>query len=199
MAATVRQTITRALRKLRVVASGDEPTAAELADGLSVVQGMFDAWATGGMFGRLNTLLGDDGTVSFGTDEYLEVVVWEAPDGDATVELPVRVRDIYTNETRTPPDLAFAELVDETTGNRKTFIWDARQAKWVRLDNLTVDSVMPLAARSTEGMAAVVAMKLSEEFGAQLGPLVAREAGAFLQAMSTRYGEQRQTGTADFF
>ncbi len=198
--ATVRATITRALRKLRILPAGGQPKASELADGVTVVQGLFDGWGSGGMFGRLSTIIGDDGdTVSFGTDEYLEVILWEATVDDPAVELPVRVRDIFTDETRTPPDLSYSEVVDEETGTRKAFLWDARQARWVRVDNLTADSVMPLSGRGSEGLAAVLAMRMAEEYGAQVGPLVVREAGAFLQAMSTRYGEQRQTNTADYF
>lgn len=197
---TVRQTITRALRKLRVVASGDEPTAAEAADGLAAVQGMFDQWASGGMFGRLGEYLGDDQGVTFNTDAYgREVVLWEVHPGDPTVELPIRVRDAFTGNLRPPAHLSFTEIVDETTGIRKTFLYDARKAQWVRLDNLTLDSEMPLAGSGAEGIAAALALRIAEEFGAQPGPLLVREAGRFTFSLSTRYGEERREGTADYF
>jgi hypothetical protein len=42
---TVQQLITAALRKISVVASGEDPTANELADGLSALQSMLRSWA----------------------------------------------------------------------------------------------------------------------------------------------------------
>lgn len=197
---TVRQTITRALRKLRVVASGDEPTAAEAADGLAAVQGMFDQWASSGMFGRLSQYFGDAQGVTFNTDENgREVVLWEAPPSDPTVELPIRVRDSFTGDLRPPAHLSFTEIVDEATGTRKTFLYDARKAQWVRLDNLALESEMPLAGSGAEGIAAALAMRIAEEFGAEPGPMLAREASRFTFALSARYGEERRTGTSVYF
>ena len=191
--ATVRATVTRAMRKLRLVASGDEPTAAELADGVAVVQGIFDAWAAGGMFGRLDRQLGN-------ASAYEPVVLlWESLPGDTSVELPVRLRDPETGDTVPPADLSYIEVVDETTGVRKAYLWDARKAAWGRVDALTADSAMPLSGRSAEGLAAVVATRLAEEFGQSPGPWLVREAGGFLQAMATRYGETRETTQADYF
>jgi hypothetical protein len=46
MAKTARDIITASLRKLGVVASGETPSAEELQDGLTALQGMIDTWST---------------------------------------------------------------------------------------------------------------------------------------------------------
>ena len=196
---TVRQTITRALRKLRVIASGEEPTAAEAADGLAVVQGMVDAWASGGMFGRLTEYFGDASGIKFGTEATAWQVLESTPvPGDVTVTLPTRVRWPDGDEAP-PPHMTLYEIVDDTGGTLKRFAWDARMGRYVLLHALTLDSPMPLATAGAEGMAALVATKLAEEFGAEIGPALVREAAHFKFNLSARYGDKRLEGQAVYF
>lgn len=200
--ATVRQVYTRALRKLRVIASGETPTSEELSDGASVVQGIFNGWIENGMFGRFGVTLSDsiDDLDYFTADgRRYEVTLWESPADDDSIELPVRVVDPETGRTTTPPDLAIVELVDETAGTRKTYIYDARVAAWVKISDMTPDSTCPLSGRSLEGIAALVATRVADEFGATPGALTLREAGEFVTAIASRAAEAPTTGTAAYY
>jgi hypothetical protein len=188
--ATCRAIIKRALQKLAIIAPGNDPEASEADTGLAVVQGLFDGWGSGGMFGRvINGLAGIDPDT---------IVSTALPEPGAPVELPILVRDSDGEEVP-PPDLAYAEHVDETTSDRRAYLYDGRMAKWVRVDALTLDSDCPLARRNSEGMAAVVAVAMAEDFGVTPGPRLTVQAGQFLFGMSARYGEKRRVGTAVYF
>lgn len=188
--ATCRYTIKRALQKLAIIAPGNDPEASEAETGLAVLQGLFDGWGSGGMFGRVvNGLAGIDPDT---------VVTTALPEVGAPVELPILVRDIDGEEVP-PPDLAYAENVNATTSVRRAYLFDGRMAKWVRVDALTLDSECPLSRRNSEGMAAVLAMTMAEDFGVTPGPLLMRQSGQFLFGMSARYGEKRREGTAAYF
>ena len=185
--ATVREIITRALRRLRVLASGEVPTDAEANDALTVTQGIFDKFASGGMFGRVGDLLP-------GADAGSQVIAWDEVDG---IELPARIQTC--GGVQMPRDLALAELADETTNEPRRYLYDARRAAWQRIDSLTLDDFCPLSSRSAEGVAAVVAMAIADEFGAQPSELIIRDAGAFRFDLSVKPGEPRRTVTAEYF
>jgi hypothetical protein len=56
MAKTARSIITSSLRKLGVVASGETPSAEELQDGLTSLQGMLETWSQSDLFSDTETL-----------------------------------------------------------------------------------------------------------------------------------------------
>jgi hypothetical protein len=189
--ATCRYTIKRGLQKLAIIAPGDDPDASEADTGLAVLQGLFDAWANAGMFGRLDV----DSIAGIEADDVVSVAL---PESGAPVSLPIVVKD-SDGEDVLPPDLAYAEYVNTSTSERRAYLFDRRMAKWTRIDTLTLDSECPLSRRNSEGMAAVLAVYMAGDFGVTPGPLVVRQAGSFQLALSTRMGEPRVETTAAFF
>jgi hypothetical protein len=191
--ATARAIITRAMRKLRLLAAGGVPTANEAADGLAVLQGIYDGWTTNGTFGPLSQLLGSE-------SPYVgDVIAWGTPDGETDIELPTRLQDARTGETVPPPDLSYAEVVKESDNTRRAFVWDARWGGWRRIDSIGLDSDAPLSGRGAEGLAALLALHMAEEFGAQVGPVVLREAGSFQRSLAASPGEAPTATQAVYF
>lgn len=181
--ATCRDIVTRALHMTGVVPREEDPSAAELEQGLTVLQSLYDGWLQGGMFGRL-------------TDVY-EPGDYEAEEGQrvfidsGTATLPATVDD----ESRKPRDLVAIEVTDDA--GRRAYIWD-RNA-WVRLDSLAAGDDAPLAERGVNGLAACLALAYADEFGADVRPGVVRQCAAFKTALSFKFGSERAPSTATYF
>lgn len=177
--ATVRDIVTRALRMTGVIDREDDPTAAELRDGMTVLQTLYDGWLTGGMFGRL-------------TDVY-ESGSYEAEEGQrvfldsGTLTLPT----LIDNE-RKPRDLVAIEAF-VTGGARTAYIWD--RTAWVQINDLDDDAAAPLADRGSNGLAACVAVAYVEEFGGQVGPGTLMQCRNFKMALSYKFGSEREPST----
>lgn len=66
--ATARDHITRALRLIGAVASGETPAAGEMADGLTALNGMFGSWANERLL--INAIVREEFTLTAGTAQY---------------------------------------------------------------------------------------------------------------------------------
>jgi len=178
---TVRDIVARALRMLGW-RKGRDPRPAELADGLIALQGLYDAWFTGGMFGRLADY--------YTEDDYEAAVGQRVFATSGTVTLPELVEDEHP-----PRDLSAIEVNDGD--GRRAYIWD-RQA-WVRIDALADSSDAPLANRGSEGLAASLAVWIAEEYGETPGPVTASKAAAFKTNLRLRYGTQQEPIAGQWF
>lgn len=185
---TVRDLIKAGMRKAGVLASGRDPKAAELADGLDVVQGLYDGWATNGMFGCLTEIIA--------TEDY------EAREGErvradtgVTVTLPTTITEC--GEDRTPYDLAMIVVVQD--GASQVSIYDAFAGAWVRLDGLTVDTVPPLMRRDRDGLSCCVAVAYVDEFGGNIGASTANKAASFRVSLSMRSGNAYRPSQPSYF
>ena len=160
----------------------EDPSAAEMRDGLTVLQSLYDGWLHGGMFGRLTDVY-EPGDYEAGEGErvYIE---------DGTVTLPTEIDD------RKPRDLVAIEVFDDD--GRKAWVWD-RNA-WVRIDSLTENDAAPLAARGMNGLAACVAVNYVEEFGeGTITQSMVRQCGQFKAALSYKFGSEREVSVGTWF
>lgn len=182
MPATCRDIVSRALRMTGIIGRSEDAEADELADGMLVLQSMYDQWLIGGMFGTLkDTYYDGDYDVEVGQRAYIS-------DGVAT--LP----DITDTDCRWH-DLAAIEVFD--TEGRKVWLWD-RNA-WVRLDGLEPGSDAPLSDRGVNGLAACLAILYAEEFGAQPGAGVLTQSRTFKWNLSLKLGSTQDTTAGTFF
>lgn len=182
--ATCRDIVTRALHMARIVDREDDPTAAELRDGMTALQSLYDQWLTGGMFGRLTDIY-DTGTyeASEGQRVYL--------DTGGTLTLPTLIDD-----DRKPRDLVAIESF-VAGGSRSAYIWD--RTAWVQVNGLSEDDPAPLSARGVNGLAACLAMLYADEFGAEVGPGTVLQARNFKTALSFKFGSEREPTVSDYF
>lgn len=170
--ATCSAIIARALNMARIVAKGDEATAAESEDAMFVLLSIYQRLA--------DTALATENTL-YETDDY------EAEEGDrvfctGTVTLPTTIDD---GEVRLPLDLAAVQYQDENTSSAwRTYISD--KGTWARIDNLTEASDAPFADRNQEGLAALLATELAEEYGKEISLMVTRKAARFQSQMQPK-------------
>jgi hypothetical protein len=163
--ATCSDIIARALRMARIVAKGDEPTAEEESDGMEALLSIYQRLA--------------HSALSTDVERY-ETADYEPEEGERvyctqTVTLPTTIDD---GEVRRPYDLAAIQYLDENTSSAwRTYISD--KGTWTRIDNLTEASDAPFADRDQDGLAALLASEIAEEYGKQVTPLVMRRAGRF--------------------
>lgn len=180
--ATCRDIVTRALVMVGVVARGDTPEAEELNDGMTILQSIYDQWLIGGMFGRLNDKFDEGDTdVAAGQRVYVSDGIATLPD--------------FTDTGCRWRDLAAIEVFD--TNGRRVYLWD--RTDWVRIDALEPTDRAPLSDRGANGLAACVALLYAEEFGAQVGPGAARQAGTFKYALSVKSGSTRDPVPGQYF
>lgn len=170
--ATCSDIIARALRMVGIVGKGDEPTATEEDDAMFALLAIYQRLA--------DTALSTDTTV-YETDDY------EPEEGErvyctGTVTLPTTIDD---GDTRLPLDLAAIQYLDENTSSAwRTYISD--KGAWTRIDNLTEASTAPFADRNQEGLAALLAMEIAEEYGAQVSASVIAKARRWQSQMQPK-------------
>ena len=169
--ATCRDIIKRGLQQARIVPLGRDPTSKEAEAGMLALQGIYDGWATGGMFGRL-------------TDVYIFA-------DDATITLPDTVEG--DDGTRIPRDLAQISVND---GTWRHWIWTGL---WTELTGLTLDSEAPLSERDQEGLSSLLAIYLAEGFGESVGQMTASRGMRFQGGVSHKFGSTQDVVASDYF
>lgn len=181
--ATCRDIIKRGLQQARIVPLGRDPTSKEAEAGMLALQGIYDGWATGGMFGRL-------------TDVYT-AADYTAQPGDrvfadnATITLPDTVEG--DEGTRIPRDLAQISVND---GTWRHWIWTGL---WTELTGLTLDSEAPLSERDQEGLSSLLAIYLAEGFGESVGQMTASRGMRFQGGVSHKFGSTQDVVASDYF
>lgn len=177
MAATCRDIVNGALRKLGVVRPGSGAKAGEAADALFALQSMYLEWIEGGMFGALSEVVA---TANAEVGENQRVLA-----GGYTISFPATVTDALTGDSRSPSDLAIAIVV--TAGEEPdTRIYDANRAAWVALDGLELGDDAPLAGRGADGLSACLAKRLGEDYGQAITVQTEQSAGRFAAAISLK-------------
>lgn len=182
--ATCRSVITRALQQARIVPLGRDPTSKEAEAGMLALQGIYDGWATGGMFGRLTDV--------YKTEDY------EAQPGErvfaADSSTITRAATVEGDEgTRTPRDL---EQISIHVADWQHWIWTG---SWVALSGLTLDDEAPLSERDQEGLSSLLAIYLAEGFGESVGQMTASRGMRFQGRVSHKFGSTQDAVASDYF
>lgn len=186
---TCRQTITYALRQARVLASGDDPSSDEAADGLVALQALYDLWVANGMFGRLTDVYV---TEDYEAEEGERVI---APSG-VTITFPTTIDD-ECEDSRAPRDLSCIETIID--GVRVVKVWD--RTGWVDLLGLELDDDAPLSSRSAWGLAAALATSgaFSALFGGEPGPDIRLLAQQYVGGLVYKLGTTRDRAAGEYF
>lgn len=207
---TAREVINLALKKLGVLRAGGEASAADAADGLASLVSLYQEWVSQGTLGRVGSVI----VTQPGTATAIpNIHVNETVDG-VTIDLPQTVDywfwDTYsprrdygwglsvplggTESIGVPRDKAVVRITSTENETRATYIFDGTIQRWMRIDNLALTDEAPLSARSFDGLASVLAMRLTEYFGAELAsPITLQSANRYKSALITNYG----TGDCD--
>lgn len=185
---TCRDIITRSLVKAKVYSPGETPSAEDMESGLDELQNLYEQWGSNGMFGRLADVLAD-------TDYDASPNERITATGSAVITIPTSFE--IDGEDYPPYDTAFIEVIDTVATTVSRYIYES--GAWVAIGNLTLDSTAPLAGKGRGGLAACLALTLAEEFGGEIGPGLARQAGSFKTGLSMKQGGDALRSTPDYF
>lgn len=156
---TLRDLVARSLRMLRVYGSGVDPTQEESADGVAAFKSMVMAWPAFGVGGPLADVL-ITAAYTAGEDERVTM-----SGGVFLVTLPATVVDADTSEDRPPRDGAIVYVAGATP---EVNVYRAAYASWVDLNAITLNDAQPFGPEHDEGLAALLAIRLSPEYGAAI-------------------------------
>ena len=208
---TVRDLISKALLKLGVIRANGNVQADDAASGLASLQSQYNEWISQGTFGRVRSVnIATPQTVTAGLNQHISVTT----DDTVVVELPATVSYDYwwtwqperdygwgknvpvgadmTNQM--PIDKSVILVTHQETAPgaalRATYVYDGTIQRWVRVDDLALDDEAPLSARGADGLAAILATRLAEEYGVELlSPLTVAAANRYKMALVARHGE----------
>lgn len=204
---TARDVITLSLKKIGVLRSGGEATASDAADALASLASLYEEWISQGAFGRVRDVVVN---VAGEATAYPSVHINEMVDG-VTINLPSVVPYDYwyiwrpyrdygwglnvplggDDGNNVPRDKSVIRITSSENTTRATYIYDGTIQRWMRIDNLTLTDEAPLSARGFDGLASVLAVRLTELFGSELaGPQTLRSANRYSVALVTNYGTE---------
>lgn len=223
--ATCRFIVNTALRKLGVAGGGRDARPSDAADTLAALQGLYASWITAGAFGRLYDVTADgdhyarpgqhvlrmSGSVFLPGHEcawrYRDGYLEEVTDNDGEAILDDAGNPILSEQEvtwRPPPappphDCAVVVVTDEEGGKTVQFIFDGAVKQWREPHLLTLDEEAPLSARDPQGLAAELAVTVSDQFGSDVQAATIRAARAYRTALTHRYNSPRREAVACYF
>lgn len=197
--AACRQIVNLALRKLGKLGAGREARTPDAADALDALQSLYGGWVASGAFGRLHDVVptGPVYTAAWGqrvTRESASLVEVVLPDQTTRPALWDYGR--YAGGEQAPRDGSAVVIVSLDTGNVQTWLYDGTTKAWQDTDMLQLDDEAPRSHADRQGLAACLAMEISDQYGAEVPAATQMQAARYKTAMTTRFGFQR-VQTAD--
>lgn len=178
---TVRDIVTLALKKLGVLRGSGTANNADAESGRASLQSFLMSCITARTFGDVaSVLVTDAGAITAALNQHINATV----DGVA-VDLPDTVPACFwycfepygdygwpwcnpstyaSDNMKVPDDLSVVRVTSTESDDRLTYLFDGTIQRWLRIDNLTLNSEAPLSARDSDGLASVLAVRLSDEF-----------------------------------
>lgn len=206
MPVTCRDTITSALKKVGVLRAGGSASDGAATDALSSLSSYYQELITNGSVGRIRNIpISAEFDGNSGVNQHINVLTDEA----VTIDLPATVPYSYWYTWRpcrdygwglnipmggdtgdnVPPDKSIVRITDQFGDGRATYIYDGTIQRWMRIDALTLDDEAPLSARNSDGLAAVMALRLADQYGDTLiSQMTVRAAASYKMAMVMNYG-----------
>lgn len=189
--ATCGEIIAKALRKLNATQSGANPSTEEAADGLASLRSYYLEMVTGGGFGPLRDVSTAVDTVAYPNTRVMKTAA-------CVVSLPVVIPDAACDGciwdygfVRCNPallDMALITINSTVDATVESWLYDATAARWISLDNLDLNDPAPLSSRGDDGLAALLATRIADEYGGQLSPITVAAANRFKVSIATRPG-----------
>lgn len=216
--ATCRFICDSALRKLGRLGAGREPRLADATDALNGLKSLYRTLITGGAFGRLQDVVP---TADYTARENERVFRQASATLSITLpELvpnwfcgwgPYQYGDMWvppvqnsTNRNMRPPkDGAIIVIADAFTGSMADFIYDGTIRRWLAVNGsindltgevepMTLDSEAPMSTRDPDGLAALLATKIADIFGADLAPTTISAAQGHTTGLTHNYSFPRE-------
>jgi hypothetical protein len=169
--------IKRAMKKLHVLPSGQEPTSPQAADGMDLLQSLFVEMIGNGGLGRLADVVVPSTSGSYTAFGWSRVKYSTG----TVVSLPTYTGDTY--DPTNPPatychafhDLAPIVLVDNA-GTAAYWIFNAYSDGWTQVNGLTQQGTFPMAEHYVNGFSAMLADYICDDFAGTVGADTRRQA-----------------------
>lgn len=199
--ASCRDIVNGALRKLGKLGAGREPRLADSQDALEALRGLYRSLINSGAFGRLCDVIpngasyvaGENQRIFRNSDVTLQITLPETVSNDSCGPRPYDEEccDYSTNPTdrnqRPPRDCSVVVIIDAFSGDVADYLYDGHTKLWQSIYDLDLTSNAPLSFRDPEGMKALLALSLVDEFGGQVGAATTRLASMFQSSLTTRF------------
>jgi len=88
---------------------------------------------------------------------------------------------------RAPLDGSCVVITDQLSAFNETYVYESNIANWTRIDGLDLDSIAPFTNRHFEGLAAMLAERMADDFGSQVTPTLMRTVANFKYSLTHRY------------
>ena len=155
--------ISRAMRRIGVLASGQLPQDDELEDAIETLRGLLLRMVSEGTFGELQDTIADSDTHVATASRILR------NNADTiAITLPETVEDARTCALRSPYHGTVVVISDQFTGETVTYLYDGDVAKWLAIETIDQTSEVPMAHRDPSGFTALLAVELADEFGMEI-------------------------------
>jgi len=211
-----RDIVNGALRKLGRLGGGREPRLADQQDTLSALVGLYRSMIASGAFGRVHDLIATGATYTATPntriyrreEEVGQIVlpsvvdrgwwgVWDCWDRSFNSHVyDDLVLDVnYVAPAcgiTTPRDGSVVIINDACSGLTRDFLYDGATQKWQMIDGMALDAEAPRSHADPQGLMAVLAMEVADQFGADLSPMILQQAARYKTAAISRFGMERQ-------
>lgn len=203
---TVRDVCAKAFRKLGVLRAGGEMRAADAEDARASLQSFYAECITQGTFGEVRDIaLNREGDFTASPNLHVNVVTEDAVQIDLPATLP---GDCWYNwkpwrdygwglnvplggdpSVRVPRDKSVVSVTSQYADVHAVYVYDGTVQRWMRTDTIALNDEAPLSARGSDGLASVLAIRLSDEFGSTLlSPVTLQSANRYKIALVTHHG-----------
>lgn len=206
--ATCGDIVNRALRKLGRLGSGRDPRTVDATDTLNALRGLYTSLIAVGAFGRLSDVIptadyvaGENERVFRDTDATLTITLPETmpmyreprsyPDERDAWNYGTNYENVAGN-VRPPRDGAVVQIADSYTGESETFVYDGSLRQWQSLDGLGLGDSAPRSSDDPEGLAAMLAMEVADQFGAELSQAAVMQANRYKSSLVNGFSRPRQ-------
>jgi hypothetical protein len=174
--------ITRAMRRIGIVAGGQLPRPEEAEDALETLKSLYRRLINQGSLGVIRDRHLDAGTSICGTPGTRYVASL------ARITLPDHA-----------PDPSVICAVDPTTNQVDEYLFDGRLQKWITVDDLDLTSPAPLAHRDPAGLAAYLAIELADEYGQTPTEITLRAAASWLASVTQNWSAEDISAPGTYF
>ena len=205
---SVRDVCTLALRKLGVLRAGGVPTSADAETARLSLESWYAEAINQGTFGRVyNVAITKSGSVTPGQSMHVNVTT----DEEVSIDLPATMQRDFWSTWRpcrdygwglhvpvggdpglnVPRDKSVVIVTDQFGAGRATYVYDGTVQRWMRTDTITLQDEAALSARGMDGLASILAIRLTDQFGSELaGPQTLRSANSYKTALVCNFGNE---------
>jgi len=212
-----RGVVNGALRKIGVLAAGREARDADRDDTFDALTNLYKRLISGGAFGRLADVIPTADYTACGNER-----IFRNSSATTSITLPETISNAWAYcdcciygrypcepvpvtsnpvslDITTPRDCSVVSVIDADSGQVLDFIYDGQLKAWTGISALTLDDEAPLSARDTQGLQALLATNIADEYGREIGGGTIRLATDYMAGLTQRRSAPRELAPVEYF